>query len=460
MGNTGEGGPGGHTHRLSPPNRRDFLKLSALGALAAVGTPYAAEHLAALGRQAERMGRGNALPGRIVLLHDAAMNAHSPTIDRDRVELAVHLGVRLLTGSDDTAAAFESLFPALHSGSTFAVKVNCIGPTDTRWEVVRGVVSGFAQMLGETYDVSQVTIFDPHNLHAHGYDESEFTFNGNYPLISHSGNASGSGYYVWENHELSRYILECDYVIDIPVLKASGVENNQITGAFKNHYGSCSPQNLCNDIPGMLTLNADPNVKDKTCLVLTDALRGVFYGNCCQPPQVWSNYPEGTPNTLFFATDPVTNEYWARDIINAQRIADGYPPKPCPWIEEASKEPYDLGISDPDLMTVINYDPACVHDQPGTLLGGTFVAPNVPNPFSEQTTLRFRMARPGHAKLQIVDAAGRSVRRLARGDFPAGYSAIRWNGRDSRGRRAVAGIYFVQLKVGAMVKSRRIIMTR
>jgi hypothetical protein len=28
----------------------------------------------------------------------------------------------------------------------------------------------------------------------------------------------------------------------------------------------------------MLTVNADPNIRDKTCLVLTSALRGTYYG--------------------------------------------------------------------------------------------------------------------------------------------------------------------------------------
>lgn len=460
MENSGDNGFKEQVFPRSYPNRREFLKLSAIGAIAAVGTPVAAARLGILGSQARILGRGNAEPGRIVLLHDAAMNGHLATIDRDRVEITVHLGIRLLTGIDDTATAFASLFPGLYSGSSFAIKVNCLGPTDTRWEVVRGVVSGLSRMLGGTYDVSQVTIFDPHNLHSHGYDESEFTFNGNCPLISHTHNASGSGYYVWENHELSRYILNCDYVIDIPVLKCSAVANNEITIALKNHYGSCSPQNLCGDIPGMLALNADPNIKDKTCLVLTDAIRATFHGNCSQPPQIWSNYPEETPNTLFFTSDPVTNEYWGRDIINAQRVASGYAPKPCPWIEQASEEPYDLGISNPDLMTVINYDPASVNAEPSALLGATFLAPNVPNPFSNQTTLRFRMAKPGRASLHIVDVSGRVVRSLAARDFAEGYCAVQWNGRDSRGSQMPAGVYLARLEAGGQVRSRRIILAR
>ncbi|MBD3334451.1 MAG: DUF362 domain-containing protein [Candidatus Eisenbacteria bacterium] len=440
-------------------SRRDFLKLSALGAIAGVVSPAMAQGLFQPGRQ-RGIDRGNAMPGRIVMLREPEMDGHLSTIDKERVAEVVHAGIRILTGVDDTAAAFESLFPGLHSGSTFAIKVNCLGITDTRWEVVRGIVSGLAAMLGGTYDVSQVVIYDRHNLHSHGYDESEFTFNGNTPLISHTNNASGSGYYVWENHQLSQYILDCDYLINVPALKCHNNGNNQITIALKNHYGSCDPASLCGDIPGMLAVNADSNVKVKTNLVVTSALRGTYWGGPGDYWQEWNLYPELTPNSIFFSTDPVTNEYWARDLINAQRIAMGYSEKPCPWVEDASEPPYELGISDPDQMTVINLDAAGVVDDAGRLSGGTFFTANVPNPFAESTTLRFRLERGGPVSLRILDAAGRSVRDLGTRWYAAGRNAAAWNGRDAKARRVAAGVYFAHLQAGSISRTRRIIVAR
>jgi hypothetical protein len=449
----------------SHPSRREFLKLSALGVLTFVGNPARASQLVEFDPQPRSLGRGNGIPGRIVICHDPPMGGHNPTIDKHRVEASVHQSISFLTQiHDDIGAAFESLFPGVHAASTFAIKVNCIGPTSTRWEVARAVVSGLSQMLGGTYNVSQVTVFDRNNLGIHGYDESEFTFNGNHPLLSSTNNANNSGYYVWgsepNGYELSRYLLNSDYVIDIPALKSHTNGNNQITVAMKNHYGSCEPSDLCGNIPGMLTLNSDPNVKDKTGLVITDGLRGTFHGGPGEPPQYWSNYPEGTPNTVLVTTDPVTNEYWAREIINAQRSASGYSPRPCPWIEQASQTPYEIGVSDPELMTVINYDTTAVDEGPEAFSQGTFLGPNAPNPFSESTTLRFRLEESAWARIDIVDASGRVVRRLTSRSFGEGYNQMRWDGRDLRGGKVSAGVYFARLEVGKVIRSRRIVVAR
>lgn len=449
--------------RKSNTNRRDFMKLSAMAAAAAaMGPSRIAQALAASDPRPAIPGRGNAMPGRIVLFQDPLMDGHESTINRDQVEPDVHHAVRLLTGNTDTAAAFESLFSGLHAGSRIAIKVNCLAWNDTRWEVVRGIVSGLSMMLGGTYDVSQVTIFDVQTtLSNHGYVAAEFTFNGNTPLITSTNDCSPS-YYVYGSHRLSNYILNSDYVINVPVLKAHnvGYPQNLITTSYKNHYGSICPQNLCDNIPGMLTLNADPNIKDKTALVVTSALRGTYQGNPWEPAQLWNTFDEQTPNMLFVTTDPCTESYWALDYINAERVTHGWSTLDCPWIEQSSGDPYNLGVSDPGEMDVIHFDPSGVASDSVTAAAGTFLAPNVPNPFSDSTTLRFRLGRPGRAAVLVAGASGRVLRHLGDRAFPAGYSELKWDGRNDSGRRLPAGIYFVKLQTDEAVKTRRVLLAQ
>ncbi|MBD3235547.1 MAG: DUF362 domain-containing protein [Candidatus Eisenbacteria bacterium] len=388
------------------------------------------------------------------------MEAQLTTINRDRVEAVVHHGVRLLTGISETGPAFEALFPGLHSGSTIAVKVNGTGSCVTRWETIRGLLSGLAQMLGGTYDISQVVIYDPHNLYYLGYrcEDGYLQIDGGCPEIEHSAHCD-SGYYPFGGHELSSFLVDRDFVINVPVLKSHDRPYHELTLALKNHYGSLMPQSLCNNIPGMLTVNADPYIKGKTALVLMDGLRGTYDGGPTIPPQVWMTYPEQTPNTLFFSTDPVTNEYWGRDTINAERLAHGWSPKAAPWIEEASEGPYNLGISDPEQMDVCYYDPTGVAEE-RLAPAAAFLAPNRPNPFSGQTRLRLRMDVSAVAQLTIADAAGRVVRHLAERRLAPGYTEIRWNGRDDRGRRLPAGTYFARLRSGRTVQTRPLRMLR
>jgi hypothetical protein len=450
--------PGPETRRTRGeslhPGRRAFLKASSLAAIAATGVP-AMGWLTPRPVHAEGI-RGNGMPGRIVILHEPAMGGHLAAINKARVAITVHQGIRLLTGQPTTAAAYESLFPGLTATSKIAIKVNCIGPTDTRWETARAVVEGLSMMLGGTYNVANVTVYDNQDIFGHGYSTAEFTFNGHAAVLSSSNNPGS--YYVYQSYRLSNYLLNANYVIDIPVIKSHNDGNNQITVALKNHYGSCSPSSLCGNIAGMLTVNADANIKNKTCLVITDAIRGTYTGDPGQPPQLWNTFTEQTPNTLFFGTDPITNDYWARDMINDERQTHGWSAKPCPWIEQGSGAPYSLGISDPAQMTVLRYEASDVEEPSGSIGDTTFFAPNVPNPFGESTTIRFRLGRAGSAALQIVAADGRMIRDLGRRDRPAGSAELSWDRRNNRGQRVVAGVYFARLQTANRVLTHRMVV--
>jgi len=455
----GDGGPDERLHRIQR-SRREFLKLTVAAASSAGSLSFPLFGEAEAARAAPE-DRGNAMPGRIVIFRDPAMNGHQAVIARDRVEEVVHRGVQMLTGIGDTAAAFESLFPGLHSGSRFAVKVNCLAPNDTRWEVVRGVVSGLSRMLGGSYDVSRVTIYDVQtNLVEHDYDEEEFTFGGRYPYITSTNNCS-STYYVYDDHRLSNFILQADYVINIPVLKAhAGYPNHEITTAFKNHYGSLCPQDLCNDITGMFTVNTNANIKNKTCLVVTSALRGTYQGGPWEPPLLWNTFPERSPNTILFTTDPATEAYWCRDFINTERAARGLSAYACPWVEQASQAPYSLGISNPAQMLVIRGGPTGVDEGAGAPTAAVSLAPCVPNPFDAQTTIRMWFPRPARGEVAITDVAGRLIRGLREAGFPAGHCRIPWDGCDGAGRPVPAGVYFVRLFAEGVERSTSVIRAR
>jgi hypothetical protein len=163
---------------------------------------------------------------------------------------------------------------------------------------------------------------------------------------------------------------------------------------------------------------------------------------------------------LFVTTDPVSEAYWARDIINAERVAQGMSVFDCPWVEEASGDPYNLGISDPAQMDVIYANPASVAD--GQSLGGgrAFLAPGVPNPFRQEARLRFRMLAAGEAELLVVTPSGRAVRHLARGHYPRGYREARWDGRDDSGRALPAGVYIACLRTGSHQSLQRLVLAR
>jgi glutamine cyclotransferase len=77
---------------------------------------------------------------------------------------------------------------------------------------------------------------------------------------------------------------------------------------------------------------------------------------------------------------------------------------------------------------------------------------NRPNPFRPETTIDFTISggagRSRAVTLTVYDIMGRQVRALADSEFPPGKHEVKWDGRDDRGGRVSAGVYFYVLSVG------------
>jgi hypothetical protein len=80
-----------------------------------------------------------------------------------------------------------------------------------------------------------------------------------------------------------------------------------------------------------------------------------------------------------------------------------------------------------------------------TVAGVFSLARPDPNPMTGSASIRFSLARAGRVSLVVFDASGRRVRTLTEDVETAGIHAIAWDGRDTAGREASAGIYFVRL---------------
>lgn len=83
-----------------------------------------------------------------------------------------------------------------------------------------------------------------------------------------------------------------------------------------------------------------------------------------------------------------------------------------------------------------------------------------PNPFNPNTTVSFVLPHAGEVTLAVYDLAGRRVRMLGRGYYPAGEHQASWDGRDGRGLMAGSGVYLVRLQAGDGVISRRVMLLK
>jgi choice-of-anchor B domain-containing protein len=83
-----------------------------------------------------------------------------------------------------------------------------------------------------------------------------------------------------------------------------------------------------------------------------------------------------------------------------------------------------------------------------------------PNPASTEVLVPFSSPSDMRISAEIVDAAGRRIRRLADRSVAAGETDVRWDLRDGGGVRVAAGAYFLRITAGEFVEGRRVIVSR
>ncbi len=90
----------------------------------------------------------------------------------------------------------------------------------------------------------------------------------------------------------------------------------------------------------------------------------------------------------------------------------------------------------------------------------TALLQSYPNPFNQQTSIRYQLAAPAHTSLRVFDVTGQMVRSLLDEQKVPGYYTVSWNGRDSSGREVAAGVYFYRLTAGDFSATRKVVVLK
>jgi len=86
--------------------------------------------------------------------------------------------------------------------------------------------------------------------------------------------------------------------------------------------------------------------------------------------------------------------------------------------------------------------------------------PNPWQPAGGEAQVAFTLARRTALSLAVYDLAGRAVRHLAAGEYPAGAHRLGWDGKDDAGRAVSAGVYFLRLAAGGEASAQRLVLLR
>ncbi len=66
----------------------------------------------------------------------------------------------------------------------------------------------------------------------------------------------------------------------------------------------------------------------------------------------------------------------------------------------------------------------------------------------------------GHSEVALFDVAGRLVRRIDSGMYPAGVRQVSWDGLDHEGRKVPSGIYFLRSQTGGYERELKVVVVR
>lgn len=85
---------------------------------------------------------------------------------------------------------------------------------------------------------------------------------------------------------------------------------------------------------------------------------------------------------------------------------------------------------------------------------------NYPNPFAEQTTLAIRGIKQNSASIAIYNVKGQKVTTITNSNLRGGLGELTWDGKDSRGKKLPAGLYFAKLSSGKQSATRKILIMK
>lgn len=294
--------------------RRQFLKTAAITA-AAASMPFEISSSAAA---------ADAPLSRVIVGSHSELVALDETIQPQIARAVIDEMLKELTGASAARDAWLKILPNLQPADVVGVKVNCI---NARHASRPDVVYALADSLIQSVD------FNPNNIiiwdrAGRELKRAEYTINRSASGIrcfgtDHTGydNAAavdvGSAMPMHFSAILSQM---CTHLINVPVLKDHSMAG--VTLSLKNHYGSIDNPGACHGNgcdPYVANLNLAPTIREKTKLIVCDALFGIYHGGPDGAPQ-WIN------RQLLASLDPVALDYVGMTILDAQRRQNSLPP--------------------------------------------------------------------------------------------------------------------------------------
>ncbi len=277
-------------------------------------------------------------PSKVVQTHHAGVWSEK-TLVPGALRQMLDASITQLTGLNSARDAWAALFKP---GERIAIKVNTFR-NSLIWTHVPLVLEVTNSLQDAGIPAEQITIFD--------YQSAELTTAGYTVNVDNPGvRCTGmDGNYSAESIEVQRkrkiklanILKECDALINIPILKSHMMAG--ITFAMKNHYGSFYyPDVLHGDsMRGVAALNALPEIKDRTRLIIGDALSANLQYSYSFP--YWKE--DWVGDSIFMSYDPVAHDTLGLQLLTSElKKAGGSPESLIGMATPALEYAAELGL--------------------------------------------------------------------------------------------------------------------
>lgn len=326
---------------MSKTTRREFLKQVAVTGAAVAGLPAVLEAAQSTTIVAP------AGKSRVVIATDSSVMKGDEVV-QSVLNTMVDRSVAKLTNTASGAAGWKKLFKPT---DVVGIKVNCLfgKGVATRPEVANAIVRG---LVSAGVKADNIIIWDRST--------------GDLIKCGYKPNREGAGVKIYGDDgdwgemieqgafksRISKFISEkVTCFVNAPILKTHGTAG--VSMALKNHYGSFEDPgahhgNHCN--PAMADFSAIPIVKQKTRLVVVDALQPQYDGG----PGLKAD-AQFKLYGVMVGTDPVAVDYQGLQIIQKKRADSGLQPlgtAQTAWL--ASAQERGVGTCDPGKIELIS----------------------------------------------------------------------------------------------------------
>ncbi len=295
-------------------------------------------------RRLARVIWGQAQASRVVWITDPraaqGWRNHSweEKVDQAVANQMVEEALRALTGQSSAAQAWTWLFQHHNAdghdyrpGEKIAIKINFNNRHNYEQnynpsiQVIRALLRTLIDLKGVrqedviVYDTSRP--FVDYQIDGIRRYYPQVVLNPDHPNGPDSYGCTGSSESV-RGAALGQTLADATYLINMPLLRTHSAAG--VTLSFKNHLGStCQPRNFhgafFNTSPetnSLVELNSHPYIRDKTILILADAIYGLRAGGPSGDPD-GSNGIKPYPNSIFASQDPVAIDSVMADYLES-----------------------------------------------------------------------------------------------------------------------------------------------